>query len=842
MNKTNCIRTIILAGSLLLQLSTLCPHSRGAADELVNLVTVAGKDADIGDDGPATAAQLNLPAAVAFDSAGNRYITEGAGHRVRKVDPAGIITTFAGTGGAGFNGDNIPATSAQLNFPRGVIVDSSGNLYIVENGGHRVRKVSLATGLITTVAGTGVAASTGDGGPATAAQINAPGFAVFDSTGNLYISEVNGSRIRKVDTAGIITTFAGTGVAGFAGDGGPATAAQFRNPNAICFDSAGSLYIADVNNNRVRMVDTAGIITALAGTGLVGSAGDGGPATAAQLNAPRTVTVDSSDNLYIADFQNNRVRRVDTTGMITTFAGTGVRGFSGDGGLAAAAQLNGPNTVSFDSSGNLYIAESLGQRLRKVDTMGIITTFAGGGSPVLGDGGPATAAQFDPSSGVAFDSSGNLYIADLNNNRIRKVSLATGIITTIAGTGFTGSTGDGGPAIAAQLNGPFAIAFDSSGNLYIADSTGRRVRKVDTAGIITTFAGTGVSGSAGDGGPATAGQVNNPQGVAVDSSGNLYISEFAGHRIRKVSLATGIISTVAGTGVTGFSGDDGPATAARLNTPQGVAVDILGNLYIADVGNSRIRKVDATGIITTVAGTGIRGFSGDGNSAAAATLDIPQGVAVDSPGNLYLADGNRIREVDTTGIIMTVAGTGVGVFSGDGGPATAAQLNGPRGIAVDSSDNLYITDSGNSRIRRLNLATPVDVNPNTLKIARSKEKWVTAYVQFPAGRDASDVNVSSIMLQAINPANGAIRHSLSNQELQIGRASGSPNGFIDTNEDNVPDLLTVKFDRGTVASWTTGAPELVLRVQGQLQPPLGSPVGTYFSGDTQIRNIYAPNP
>ncbi len=240
--------------------SALSFHSRGTAGdapfsldaETHNIVTVAGRTAEIGDGGPATSAQLNLPGSVAFDFSGNRYITEGAGHRVRKVDAAGIITTFAGTGGSGFNGDYIPATEAQLNAPRGVTVDPSGNnLYIVENGGHRIRKINLATGIITTVAGTGLAGSTGDGGSATAAQLNAPGFAVFDSSGNLYISEVNGQRIRKVVPGSdgvidgtsdeIITTIAGTGVAGFMGDGFPATAAQFRNPNAVSNDSAGNL-------------------------------------------------------------------------------------------------------------------------------------------------------------------------------------------------------------------------------------------------------------------------------------------------------------------------------------------------------------------------------------------------------------------------------------------------------------------------------------------------------------------------------------------------------------------------------------------------------------------------
>jgi len=586
-----------------------------------------------------------------------------------------------------------------------------------------------------------------------------------------------------------------------------------------------------------------GAITSVAGTGVAGFNGDNIPATTAQLNGPRTITVDPAGNLYIADFNNNRIRKVDTIGIITTVVGTGVRGAAGDDGPATAAQLNGPNFITIDSSGDLFIGETLGQRVRKVTMLtGIISTFAGGGILDLGDGGPATAAQFDPFSGVAFDSSRNFYIADLVNNRIRKVNLVAGIITTIAGTGVTGSVGDGGPATAAQLNGPIAVASDSSGDLYVADSTGRRVRKVNqVTGIITTIAGTGVSGSAGDGSPATAAQLNNPQGVALDSSGNLYISEFNGHRVRKVNIVTGIITTVAGTGIVGFNGDNIQATTARLNTPQAVAVDSSGNLYIADVGNNRIRKVDVAGIITTVAGTGFRGFSADGGLATAVTLDIPQGISVDSSGNLYIVDGNRIRTIDAMGIITTIAGTGVGVFSGDGGPATAAELNGPRGIAVESANNIYITDSGNSRIRRLNLATRIVVVPDTLNITTSKAKWVTAYIQFTAGWNASAANFDSIKLGAINAADGAVRNGINGQELSIGRAPGSPVAFIDTNADGVPDQIIVKFDRATIASWATGAPDLVLRLEGQFQRLPSSPFGTYFSGDTEIQNKYHPN-
>ncbi len=299
------------------------------------------------------------------------------------------------------------------------------------------------------------------------------------------------------------------------------------------------------------------------------------------------------------------------------------------------------------------------------------------------------------------DASGNLYIAEQANNRIRKIS-ASGIISTVAGNGSFGFSGDDGVATSASLYYPTHVAVDASGNLYIADQGNNRIRKVSPSGIISTVAGNGSAGFSGDGGLATAASLYRPQGVAVDALGNLYIADISNQRIRKVNTS-GIISTVAGIGSFGFSGDGGSATAASLHNPSGVAVDASGNLYIADYSNYRIRKVNTSGIISTVAGNSSYGFSGDGGSATAARLNNPIGVAVDASGNLYIADenNNRIRKVSPSGIISTVAGNGISGFSGDGGAATAASLNYPRGVVVDGSGNLYIADKDNYRIRKV---------------------------------------------------------------------------------------------------------------------------------------------
>ncbi len=331
---------------------------------------------------------------------------------------------------------------------------------------------------------------------------------------------------------------------------------------------------------------------------------------------------------------------------ITTVAGNGTADYSGDGGPAALAALDEPCGVAVDFSGNLYIAAYHNNRIRKVSASGIITTVAGNGTVGFsGDGGRAASAQLYLPSGVALDASGNLYIADKGNNRIRKVS-ASGIITTVAGNGTGGYGGDGGPATSAQLSGPFAVTLDAAGNLYIADWTNQRIRRVSTSGVITTVAGNGAADYGGDGGPATSAPMYYPCGMAVDASGNLYFADNGNNRVRKVSTS-GIITTVAGNGTGGYGGDGGAATAAQLWGPVGVALDSSGNLYIAEALNNVIRKVNASGIITTVVGNGTGGYSGDGSAAASAQLSEPYSIALDSAGNLYIADvrNQRIRKV-----------------------------------------------------------------------------------------------------------------------------------------------------------------------------------------------------
>ncbi|MEU2339849.1 RICIN domain-containing protein [Streptomyces sp. NPDC013172] len=336
--------------------------------------------------------------------------------------------------------------------------------------------------------------------------------------------------------------------------------------------------------------DSAPPISTVAGTGVGGFAGDDGPALKAQLKHPYGVAVDSTGVLYVTEYNNHRVRKITADGTISTVAGTGTKGYSGDCGLAVSAQLHQPRGVAVDSAGTLYIADTENHRVRKITADGKICTVAGTGTKgYSGDGGPATAAQLDGPYGVAVDSSGTLYIAEYNNRRVRKIATG-GTISTVAGTGTAGSDGDGGPAVLAKLNRPCAVAVGRAGDLYIADAGNHRVRRIAADGKISTVAGTGTKGFSGDDGPGTSAKLDSPYGVAIDGVGTLYIVGFNNHRVRKVT-ADGQISTLAGTGTAGCDGDGGPAALAQLNNPLGLAVDRVGTLYIADHVNHRVRKV-----------------------------------------------------------------------------------------------------------------------------------------------------------------------------------------------------------------------------------------------------------
>jgi sugar lactone lactonase YvrE len=559
---------------------------------------------------------------LAFDNSGNLHIADGIGRILKLELSSGMVTTVAGNCTFGFNGDNQPATNASLGGPQGVAADSSGNFYIADVGNQRIRKVDL-NGIITTIAGNGSAGFSGDGGQATAAEIWNPSQLGFDAGGNLYFVDQGNGRIRKIDTSGIITTVAGAGFGGSAipANGVPALSARFNQPfYGVAVAPDGTIFIADTNGSHVWEVDSSGpgqgLLHSVAGNGTLGESGDGGPADLAQTFQADNVAFDSEGNYYIADWVMSVIRKVTPDGTITTVAGllggtqyTGYRGYNGDEIPATQALLHSPAGMAIDAAGNLYIADSFNNRIRKIDTDGIIHTVAGNGiEGYSGDSGPATQAELDTPNGVAVDQQGNIYIADtgqssinpstLGGNRIRKVA-PDGTITTIAGNGVGGYNADGIPAVAAEVNGPYGLALDSAGNLYLADTFNSRVRKIDMSGVIptiSTVAGNGTAGFSGDGGPATAAELASPVGVSLDKKGSIAIADsyYSVQRVRMVD-PSGNIATMAGNGTAGLSGDGGPAAQAMLSYPGGVAFDPGGNLFIADgtypYGNNRIREV-----------------------------------------------------------------------------------------------------------------------------------------------------------------------------------------------------------------------------------------------------------
>ena len=748
---------------------------------LSSISTIAGNgtDGNSGDGGPATSAQLDAAFGVTADRAGNIYIADAHNERIRKVSATtGVITTIVGNGTAGFAGDGGLATSAELNEPQGVTIDAAGNLYIADTLNNRIRMVSANTGIITTVAGSPASNFSGDGGPATSAGLNAPAGVGADSTGNLYIADSGNSRVRKVSAStGIITTVAGGGTGGV-GDGGAATSALLGGVRGVGLDSAGNLYIADTSANRIREVNAStGIITTVAGTGTQGYTGDGGAATSAELNLPSGLALDSAGNIYIADTQNHVIREVNVSnGVITTVAGNGTAGYSGDSGAATVAELSFPASLAVGGVGHLYAADFGNNTIRKVASLALPVTNIGSISTqnlFLQTTAAATITSFtvpvsqgnkqeytvgtvsgcvvdgvtpNPAGTIciipitfspgypglrsvplqAVTSAGNVNIG-LNGQGVGPLAVITpGTMSTLAGeVNPPNCNAYNGPALLGPLCNPSAGAVDAAGNVYVAAFYSNTVSKIDASGKITVIAGTGGFGVSGIGGPATSANIERPSDVTIDAAGNVYFSDETAQQVFKIDAITQIITSVAGNGTQGYSGDNGPATQASLNRPEGVALDTQGNLYIEDQDNNLIRKINTAGIITTVAGNpatinqGSTAFSGDGGPATQANLDLCCGgidaaydnIAVDAAGNLFIGDSlhNVVREVTTDGIIHTVAGNnalGAG-YSGDGGAATSAQLNLPMGVAVDAAGDLYIADFSNNRIRKVDAATQI---------------------------------------------------------------------------------------------------------------------------------------
>jgi sugar lactone lactonase YvrE len=681
---------------------------------------------------PALHANLYTPDGIALDSAGNYYIASYNQNRVFKVSASGALTVLAGTGTPGFGGDGVVggAPLALLNHPVAVTLDATGNVYIADTNNCAVRKVTSA-GTITTIAGIGSSCGfAGDGGKGTAANLNGPEGVAADGLGNLYIGDYNNCRVRRVVLAtDIISTFAGNGSCSYSGDGGAAAAASLAYPSGVAVDTANNLYIGDTNNYVIRMVTKANNkISTIAGNHTAGFTGDGGAATSAEMQRPFGIAVNGAGTLVtFGDYDNHRVRQFTVGGNIKTVAGTGTActwstsNSCGEGGLATSASLYYPVGVALASGGAVYLANSGNMVIDSFTVGGNLNVKAGNHSntmETLVTGTPATGAELNYPWGLANDSAGNVYVADSHNFVVRELVKSSGLLNIIAGNGTSGFTGDGGAGASAELSYAWGVTKDAAGNVYISDGYNCLVREVNTAGNINLFAGVVVTnpqcGYTGDGGPATSAKLYQPFGMGVDKSGAIYVTDSSEHVVRKVSGGT--IITIAGIGgLSGYSGDGGPATSALLNAPTAVTVDPAGNVFIADTNNCRVREINAaTGVITTVAGTGVCGFTGDG-LAATNGVGYPQGLAVDANGNLFIGDfSNRVRWVAPNGFMTTIAGTGAGGYKGDGGLATAAVLNEPTGVALDSAGDVIFSDYNNFLVRKITAFSALNTNMGSL--------------------------------------------------------------------------------------------------------------------------------
>ena len=652
---------------------------------------------------PAAQAFLTRPACALSDGTGGVLIVEEEAHRIRRVSADGRITSFAGTGAFGYSGDGGPATLAQLNSPKFATRDAGGNVYVSDTDNNRVRRIA-PDGIITTIAGDGAAAHQGDGKLASVASINSPQGVAVDGN-NLYIAEIGGaflqdSFIRVVDLqTGIISAFAG-GQRNPA-DGIDAKSAWVSTPSQLAIAPAGAVVYVDTTLYKVRVITSDGKIKTLAGGNNRGGIantgeGDGGPATAAKLYSPYGVAVDANGLVYVSDTVGQRVRRFPFAGgTVSTIAGNGTPGFAGDGGAGAGARFFNPRCLNVNDNGSLLIADRDNERIRQLSASGSVSTIAGH-TQYAGDSGPALSATLFQPRSVALDANHNLLFTDRGNHVIRLVD-SLGVIKLHSGkpnqyAGYGATTQMVGPLGQILWNDPNGIAIRTDGTIQVIDSGTATPRVIDTKSVVAIF---GISGSH-----------IRPTDVTVNPANtSVAISDPDGDRIHRVNLSTKN-SEVLGSSTSGPIVEGGPLASARMKTPEGVAYDMSGNLWIADSAHHRVRRADSKDAITTIAGTGRPENTGDFGPASDASVYYPIGLAFARNNGIgYVSTAHCIRALFADGAIATVAGVcDTGAFSGDGGPAITARLNNPQGMIVDTSGRVYFADSGNHRIRVL---TPI---------------------------------------------------------------------------------------------------------------------------------------
>jgi len=649
------------------------------------LTVFAGVPSGVGSlDGSGSAARFNLPSGAAVDGAGNVYVADSWNHSIRKITPAGTVTTLAGASGQSGDLDGV-GSAARFNLPSGLAVDGAGNVYVADAENHSIRKITPA-GAVTTLAGSSGHKGSADGS-GSAARFARPRSVAVDGAGNLYVADSDNHTIRKITPQGLVMTLAGFARKVGSADGTGASA-RFYLPLGVAVDGAGNVYVADTNNHAIRKITPDGVVTTWAGSPDEDFLGNiDGTGTSARFYLPSGVAVDEAGNVYVVDAIET-VRRITRAAVVTTLAGTPSQAGSADG-TGSAARFNmqfwGPNGVAVDGAGNLYVTDVSNSTIRKISPAGEVGTLAGTTGEAGSADGFRTAARFSSPLGVAVDGAGNVYVADSLNNTIRKVT-ASEVVTTLAGTAGKWGSHDG-TGTAARFSLPKGVAVDRAGNIYVADDDNNTIRMITPSGVVTTLAGTAKQAGSADG-VGTAALFSRPGGVAVDDAGNVYVADTGNNTIRMIT-PSGVVTTLAGTARQTAS-DDGVGTAARFDRPGGVAVDGARNVYVADTGNQTIRKIDPSGVVTTVAGDAGQLGSVDGVGAGA-RFNFPLSIAVDGAGNLYVADtrNDTVRKITPAGVVTTPVG--VALKSGTVAGPLPATLFEPSGVAVDpTTGNLFI--------------------------------------------------------------------------------------------------------------------------------------------------------
>jgi len=631
-------------------------------------------------DGTTATATFNNPSDVAVDGNGNLFVADSANNTIRKISAGGAVTTLAGQPGqAGFfDGTD---TSVTFTSPSSVAVDPSGNVYVADTGNSTIRKITMVNGVATTSTFAGRANLPGyTNGKGGNARFNSPYGIATDTMGNLYVADTNNSVIRKITSDGMVSTLAGSPNQSGSNDG-KGVSARFSSPTGVAVDSQNNVYVADYGNQTIRMITPDGTVSTLAGSPKQTGSADG-KGSAARFSQPYRIAVDKTFNVYVADMANSTIRMIAPDGSVSTLAGTA--GLSGtDNGTGAAARFFLPSGLAADTQGNIFVADSGNQLIRTIASGAAVTTLTGHtpGAAIGSADGTMTAARFANPTSLVSDAAGNIYVADSDNHTIRKITPA-GVVTTFAGLAGTSGSTDGADA---RFNTPSGISIDKNANLYVADTGNHTIRKITSNGIVSTLAGTVGTSGVTDGTGTTA-LFKAPKALVSDPDGNLFVADTGNDTIRKITPA-GVVTTFAG--VAGVASSyDGTGAGAYFNQPYGICRDGSGNLFVADTGGSTIRQITPAAVVTTYAGLANTAGSTDDTSASARFF-YPISTAVDPAGNVYVADwGNSTIRKISKGIVTTLAGSRGRTLTATG--ALPASIDMPMGLAWDAADGTLV--------------------------------------------------------------------------------------------------------------------------------------------------------